>query len=88
MDVPFGRAQGHVQDGALLRDVDLLAAKHGVDARPQAGFFRQLQQELERFIGDAVLGIVKVDADGLGRHALPAGGIVREERPEMKIPNF
>ena len=29
----FGRAQGDVQDGAVLGDVDLVAAEHGVDAR-------------------------------------------------------
>ena len=28
---PFGRAQGYVQDRALLREVDLVAAKHRVD---------------------------------------------------------
>ena len=32
------RAQGHVQDGAVFRDVDLVAPEHGVDARAQAGF--------------------------------------------------
>jgi len=33
---PSARAQGNVQDGPLLRDVDLLATKHGVDPRPEA----------------------------------------------------
>ena len=34
----FGRAQGDVQHGALLGDVDLVAAEHGVDVlgRPAA----------------------------------------------------
>ncbi len=41
----FGGAQGHVQDGALLGDVDLLSPEHGIDVRPQTGFLRQLQQE-------------------------------------------
>ena len=45
----FGRAQGHVQDGALLGGVDLLASKHGVDARPQAGFFGQIEEKLDSF---------------------------------------
>ena len=44
MDAPFGRAQRDVQDGAFLRDVDLLAAEHGVDPRAQAGFLGQLQR--------------------------------------------
>ena len=35
---PFGRAQGDVQHRPLLGDVDLVPAKHGVDALPQAGF--------------------------------------------------
>ena len=42
----FRRAQGHVQDGAVLRDVDLLAAEHGVDPRSQAGLLGQLNEEL------------------------------------------
>ena len=40
----FGSAQGHVQDGAAFGDVDLLAAKHGFDARFQARFLGQLQR--------------------------------------------
>ena len=35
------RAQRDVQHGALLRDVDLLAAEHRVDPRPQAGLARR-----------------------------------------------
>ena len=86
--LPFGGAQGHVQDGPLFRDVDFVPAKHGIDAGPQAGFLRQLQQELERLIGDAVLRIVEVDADGLDRHPLPALGVVREELPEMQLADL
>ena len=51
----FGRAQRHMQDGALFGDVDLFAAEHGVDARAQAAFVGQLQQQAQRLIGDAVL---------------------------------
>ena len=46
---PFRRAQGHVQDGAVLGDVDLFAAEHGVDPRSQAGFLCQLQEQLRGF---------------------------------------
>ena len=49
MDAPARRAQRHVQDGALFRDIDFLAAKHRVDPFPQAGFVRQSKQELEGF---------------------------------------
>ena len=34
------RAQGDVQDRAVFRDVDLVAAEHGVDAIAQAGIPR------------------------------------------------
>ena len=37
----LGRAQGYVQDGTFLREIDLVAAKHGIDMRPQAGLLRQ-----------------------------------------------
>ena len=88
MDAPLGRAQGHVQDGPVFRDVDLLAPEHGVDARSQAGFLRQLQEELEGFVGDAVLRVIQVEAHRLGRHALAALGIVREELSEMQLADI
>ena len=59
------RAQGHVQDGAVFRDVDLLAPEHGVDPRAQSGFLRQLQEELEGFVGDAILRVVQIEAHAL-----------------------
>ena len=62
--LPFGGAQGHVQDGPLLGLVDLLPAKHGIDTGPQAGFLGQLQEEPHRRVGGAVLRVVEVDADG------------------------
>ena len=58
----FRRAQRHVQDRAVLRDVDLLAAKHGVDSRSQAGFLRQLEEKLEGFVGDAILRVIEEKA--------------------------
>ena len=55
-------AQGHVQDGAIFGDVDLLAAKHGVDPRSQARFLGQLNEQLQRLVRDAVLGVVQEEA--------------------------
>ena len=72
-----------MQDGPLLGDVDLLAAEHGVDAGSQAGFLGQLQEEIQRLVGDAVLGVVEVDADGLDRQAFAAFRVVGEELPEV-----
>ena len=75
----LGRAQRHVQDGAVLGDVDLLAPEHGVDPLAQAGLLGQLQQELERLVGDAILRVVEVEPDRLGRQPLAALGVVGEE---------
>ena len=82
------RAQRHVQDGAVLGDVDLLAAEHGVDPRAQAGFLRQLQEQLEGFVGDAILRVVEEDAHRLGRHPLAAPWVIREELPQMQSPDL
>ena len=77
-----------MQDGPVFRDVDFLASEHGVDPRLQAGFLRQLQEKLEGFVGDAILRVVEVDPDSLGRHPLAALGIVGEELPEMQVPDL
>ena len=72
-----------MQDGAIFRDVDLLAPEHGVDPRSQAGFLGQLKEQLERFVGDAILRVIEEDAGSLGGHPLPALGIIREELSQM-----
>ena len=41
-------AQRHVQNGALLRDVDRLAGKHGIDPLAQARLLGKLNEQLER----------------------------------------
>ena len=50
----------------------------------QARLLGQLQQQLQRLVGDAVLGVVEIEPDGLDRQALAALGIVGEELAEMQ----
>ena len=45
------RAQRDVQHRAVLGDVDLLAAEHGVDALAQARLLGELQQQPHRLVG-------------------------------------
>jgi hypothetical protein len=47
--------KGDVQDRSTFSNVDLLTAKHRVDSLPQPGFLRETDQQLQGFIGDAVL---------------------------------
>ena len=83
---PSRCAQGHVQNGAVFREIDFIAPEHGVDPRAQAGFLGQLQEELESLIGDAILRIIQKKACRFGRHALAAFGIAREKIPQMMLP--
>ncbi len=54
------RAQGDVQDGAVFRDVDFLAPEHSVDPPAQSGFIRELQEQLQGLVSDAVLRVIQV----------------------------
>src|SRR5262245_21216074 len=66
----------------------LLPAKHRLDSRLQAGLLGESKKEIERLVGDAIFGIVQVEAHGLDRHPLAALRIVREELSQMKIRRF
>ena len=77
------RPQSDVQDGSIFRDVDLLAPEHGVDPGSQVAFFRQLPEEFEGFVRDAILRIIEVETNRLDRHVFAAFWIIREEVPEM-----
>ena len=82
------RPQRDVQHGAILGDVDLLAAEHGVDSAAHVALFGELKEQLERFVGDAVLRVIEEDADGLGGHPLAARGVSREELPQVRAASL
>ena len=77
MDVLARCAQSHVQDGAVFRDVDFFPSEHRVDPGPQSGFLRQLQQELQSFVGDAIFRVIEVKPGGLYGETLAALCIIR-----------
>ena len=58
----LGRAQRDVQDGAVLGDVDLLAREHRVDPGTEPGPLGQGDEQADGLVGEAVLGVVEVDA--------------------------
>jgi hypothetical protein len=76
-------AQGDVQDGPILRQVDLVAPEHRVDALAQAAFLGQATEQREGIVRDAVLGVIEIDADRLRGQALDARRVVGEEPPEV-----
>ncbi len=75
----LGGAEGDVEDGAVLGGVDLLAGEHGFDVVAEAGLVGELEEELEGFVGDAVLGVVEEEAGGFGGEAGAAGRVGLEE---------
>src|SRR6266849_8954833 len=83
-----GRPEGHVQHRAVLGDVDLLAAEHGVDALAQPGLLGEVDEETERLVGHAVLRVVEVEAHALDRQALAATRVVGEELAEMDVAHL
>jgi len=53
------RPERDVQHGAAFRRVDLLAGKHRVAPAGDPAIVDQRQKELQRLVGDAVLGVVE-----------------------------
>src|SRR5262249_6542476 len=80
---PFRRAQRHVQDRAIFRDVDFLAGEPRVDSLAQPGLFGERDEQSQCLVIDAMFRIIEKDADGLRRHPLAAFGIMREQVSQM-----
>src|SRR5206468_4641087 len=79
------RPERHVEDRAVFGDVDLLAAKHGVDALTQPDLLGEADEEAERLVGYAVLRVVEVQADTFDRQAFAATRVVGEELAEVDV---
>src|SRR6202040_1824398 len=84
----LGRAQGNVQDGTVLRDVDLVAAEHGFEPVAQTGLLREIEEELQGFASDAVLRVVEVEAEGFDGQMFAAGSVVREQLTELQVSHL
>ena len=80
-----GHAECHVEDGAVLGRVDVLAFEHGVAAGLDAGGPGDVHEEGHGVVGDAVLGVVQDEAGHLGGEALGSVGVVREELAQDEV---
>ena len=81
---PARRPQRRMEHGPVFGAVDLLALEHGVNPLPQAGFVRELQQELHRLAGDAVLRVIEINARRFGGQALAALAVIREQIAQVQ----
>ena len=68
-------AQGHVQHGAVLGRVDVLAGEHRVTTLLDPGRPGDVHEEAQGLVGDPVLGVVEDEVGRRGRQpARPARG--------------
>jgi hypothetical protein len=77
-----------VEYGAVLGAVDLLALEHGLDPLPQAGFLRELKQQLNRVAGDAILRVIEIDAHRFSGQAFAALTVLREQISQMQCASL
>src|SRR3954471_14242784 len=72
-----------MEDGAVLRDVDVLAAEHRVAPLGHALFVGELPKQPQRLVGDPVLGVVEEEAGALADQAGASIGVLGEQPPEV-----
>ena len=77
-----------MEDRAVLRRVDPVAAEHRIRALGEARLVGQLQQEAQRLVGDAVLRVVEVDAGALGGEPLAACRVLGEEVAQVEVADL
>ena len=79
------RAQRDVENGATFSGIDALARIHGVDAGAEPTCGGQTHQQAQRFVGDAVFGIVQIEPDGFEGQSLATPRIVGEQLAQMHV---
>ena len=77
-----------MEDGTFLRDVDLLAVEHAIDARAQTGLLGEADEQWQRLVSDPVLRVVQIDACRLRGQPFTASRIAREQFTEMYVTDF
>src|SRR5262249_37714783 len=80
--------QRHMKDGAVLGDVDVLAAEHTGAALLDAALAGQLAQQHQRLVGDPVLREVEEEPGALGDQALAALGVAGEEIAQVVVADL
>ena len=85
---PLGHPQRHVQHRTVLRDVDPVTAEHHLDPLGQPGLLGERDQQVDRLVGDPVLGIVEVQARRLCPEPLAAARVLGEQVTEVNVADL
>ena len=78
-------AQRHVEDGAVLGRVDVLAREHRVTVRGDVGGVGQVHEEAHGLVGHPLLRVVEDEVGRLRRHAPRPLRVVGEEVAQMPL---
>ena len=80
--------QRHVEDGAVLGDVDVLAAEHRFAALFDAALAGQLAEQHQRLVGDPVLREVEEEPGAVGDQPLAALFVGGEEVAQVVLADL
>src|ERR1700734_3413654 len=82
------RAQRNMQHSPVLRNVDLVPTEHRIDLLAQTRFLGQLDQQLQRLVGNAILRVVEKNSTRLRSKTLTASRIRFKQLTQMFLPNL
>lgn len=77
-------AEGCVEHGAVLGDVDLFTTEHGINLPAQPGGVREIDQAINCLAGDEVFRIIQEKPGGFELELLSAGRIGGKELAKMR----
>ena len=80
--VAWGGAKRDVEYRPVFCAVDSLAPEHPLDTATEIDLLREIEEEPKRLVVEQLLGIVEIEATGLGHQALAAAGVSGEKRPQ------
>ena len=86
IDAPFGARRATCRTARCSVTLILSPRNMASIRARRPDFLGQLQEQLEGFVGDAILRVIEVDARSLERHPLAAPGIIGEQFAEMQSP--
>ncbi len=81
-------AQRHVQHGAVFGVIDMLAFEHARAPALDPGLPRQIDEQRERGVGYAVLGVIEQQRARLQAEFLRALGVAREQIAHAHVRHF
>lgn len=85
--VAWGGAKRNVEYRPVLGAVDSLAPEHPLDTATEIDLLREIEEEPKRHVVEQLLGIVEVEATGIGHQSLAAAGVSGEKRPQSLRSN-